>query len=176
MWAAMSLPGGPAQRSTAASDAQPAAAISASHVKVPGRRRTIRRSLAVDYLRAGRSGAVTLLVLLAGPAPTGVVPADVLLVGLDDLPRAGRNGAAARHGARRHRAGRTARRRDRLRARERLVLVLQPRRRRPVSVLHRERLLCDRRLELRVEEHQDDLLADGVPELAKHPVALVPVL
>src|SRR5262249_10659333 len=149
----MSLPGGPAQSRTAASDAAAADAISASRVKAPGRRRTIRRSLAGAYLRPVRLGAVALLVLLAGTTPAGVVATDVLLVGLADLLRSGRARSAAGHCGRRPRPGRAARGRDRLGARQRLVLVLQPRGRGTVSVLDCERLLGRCRLELRVEQH-----------------------
>src|SRR5262245_15292549 len=71
-------------------------------------------------------GAVALLELLAGAAPAGIVPADVLVLALDDGARrdGGRDGAAACD--RRGRDGRgAARGGDRVGAGERLVLVAE---------------------------------------------------
>src|SRR5436305_982371 len=126
------------------------------------------------YYLPSRSGAVALLELLAGAAPAGVVAADVVPLRLDDLLRAGRDGAAAGH---RHRRGRgrrtTACGRDRVRAGERLVLVLEV----PVrAAVDGEGFLGDRRLELGVEQRQDDLLPDRAAQLLEPHVPLVAVL
>src|SRR6266480_2878666 len=70
--------------------------------------------------------AVAFLEFLAAAAPARIVAADVLALGLDDLSGAARSDRpAARHGHRRGRGRRRARRSDRLGTRERLMLVLQ---------------------------------------------------
>src|SRR5439155_16122476 len=78
-------------------------------------------------LSRGALGAMTLLELLAAAAPARVVAADVLLLRLDDGARRSgrRRGAAARHRERRSGAPATCSR-DRFRARQRFVRVLQP--------------------------------------------------
>src|SRR6266545_11277 len=136
------------------------------------------------YLTPGESGsfrpaplgAVALLVLLAAPAPAGIVAADVVPVGLDDL--LGRRRAPAGHARGRDRAAARsrARRRDCLSPRERLVLVLEV----AVGTVRRprlgERLLGLGGLELRVEQREHDLPADLRAELLEHDVALVAIL
>src|SRR5262249_38158873 len=122
--------------------------------------------------------AVAALELLAAPAPARVVAAEVLLAvarhALLGHHRAAagierpRGHAAAVAG---HQPGRAAAgRRDRLRARERLVLVGEA-----IAGLRGLRLLerlgvLD--LDLRVEECLDDLSADLEVQLLEHPVAL----
>src|SRR5581483_2307071 len=81
-------------------------------------------ALLVSLRRAYGSGAVALLVLLAGAAPARVVAADVLDLALHDrLRRPGRNCAAA--GDRRGGRGGAARGEDRVGAAQRRVLVAE---------------------------------------------------
>src|SRR5581483_4471289 len=116
---------------------------------------------------------VALLELLAGAAPARVVAADLLVLGDHALPR--RDAAAVRPDRGRGR-DRIARPRsgghDRVRAGKRLVLVRESAvaGRLPLLVLLELRRLG--RLDLGVEERDDDLLPDRRVELLEHRVAL----
>src|SRR5689334_18656694 len=109
------------------------------------RRRNRRSRRVSSRISTRRLCAVTLLELLAAPAPARIVPAELLVWGrLHDARRrrdAGRNGLAS------------SCLRNRLRALRRLVLVLDL----PVRRLRLRQLLVGNRLELRMEQVQDDL-------------------
>src|SRR5262245_46613275 len=116
--------------------------------------------------------AVALLVLLAGSAPAGIVAPD--LVPVARHPLLGRDGAAPAAHLRHGPAGPTAAgRRDRIGARQRLVLVREAA---AVDVVRPAQLLRLLRLELRVEEEHQHLLADQAAELLEHRVPLGAVL
>src|SRR5437764_12563908 len=117
---------------------------------------------------------MTLLELLAAAAPAGIVAAELLVVGRDDLPRGCRRRRRAAHADGRRARGRAhARRRNGVRACRRLVRV------RKVPVLRALRLLelgCLGGRDLGVVEREDDLLADLLAELLEHQVSLGAVL
>src|SRR5687767_1318642 len=128
---------------------------------------------AAKRLPDSRSRPVTLLELLAGAAPTGVVAAELLVLALHDLLRVhglsrSRDGAGGRDRPATDRSSR-----DRARARRGLVLVREPAAVLLAGLLQHLRVL---RRELRVEERADDLLADLEAELLEHPVAFAAVL
>src|SRR5262245_64930994 len=111
------------------------------------------------------SGAVAALVLLAAPAPAGVVAADVAVLVDDRLLRRGlrcerRGGAASGPG-----------RRDRLRTRCDVVLVGER-----LRLLDGLELVGVLAREFDVEERQHRLLADRTAEQLEHQVALAAVL
>src|SRR5437870_3237822 len=132
--------------------------------------------------RTFRLSAVALFELLARAAPARVVPAD--LVALSDRPgrRRRRDRAAAGEEAARGHRGTVAapvgnrRRADRLRACDLVVLVREPRGLGRLGLLQALQLVGVLRLELRVEEMADDLLADRHVQLLEHQVALGGVL
>src|SRR4051794_40652033 len=127
----------------------------------------------------GASGPMALLVLLAGPAPAGIVAPDLLVVGLDDRDRVLAGAIAALRHVRRAAGGRLRRRCDR-RARRRglgqrrgllgAAAGVRDAGRRPRRLgLEVGRLDGD----LDVEDDAGELLPDRVHELAEHLEALV---
>src|SRR4051794_27869974 len=118
--------------------------------------------------------AMALLELLAAAAPARIVAAELLVLRGDDLPRRCRRRRRAAHADCRGARGRGhARRRNRVRTCGRLVRVRQ------VPVLRPLRLLelgCLGGSDLRVEEREDDLLADLLAELLEHHVPFGAVL
>src|SRR5690242_658719 len=128
------------------------------------RRRNRRSRRVSSRISTRRLCAVTLLELLTAPAPARVVAAELLVRGRLHDARRRRNAGRDRLAASRFR--------NRLRALRRLVLVLNL----PVRRLRLRQLLVGNRLELRVEQVQDDLAADRRAELVEHPLALARVL
>src|SRR5205085_6873555 len=124
---------------------------------------------------------MTFFELLAAAAPARVVAAD--LVAFGDGARGRRDGfAAGEQGARRRRGDAVAAAVagcggvDRLRARQRLMLVGEAAAVEGLCLLRLLELGGVLGLELRMEEMQDDLLADPTAHLAEHRLALARVL
>src|SRR5262245_17383759 len=115
-----------------------------------------------------RSCSVTLLELLAGSAPAGVVPADVLVL-VDGGSLCERVSVPRRWS--RERGCRAARGGDDVRPRGGLVLVVE----RALGCLCRlEAGLLE--LDRHVEQREDDFGADRRPELLEHRMAFAAVL
>src|SRR5262245_64391318 len=116
--------------------------------------------------------AVALLEFLAGAAPARIVAADLVPLGRDALLR-GDSPAAAEPGAHSNAVPGKPRGGNRVRPGERLMLIREPT---AVDVLRADELLGFLRLDLRVVEEHQDLLADEPAELLEHHVPLRAVL